>query len=150
VRYSYALTGTGWAKAHLANDEMETTIPASYLSDSLGDLLEAVGVLLEGAVEARCSWDVEPGEYRWLFDRSGPDVRVRVLAFPELWGKAPDDAGTLVFETREPLRALASAVLEGALAVLDQYGEEKYKARWVEHPFPTAHLELIRQRLASL
>ena len=42
-----------WAGPRRASRRASTaTITASYLDDALGDLLEAVGVLLEGAEEA--------------------------------------------------------------------------------------------------
>lgn len=124
------------------------TITASYLEDALGVLLDAVGVLLEGAEAARCSWAEEPGEDRWIFERSGSDVRLRPLALRDVYSRDQDEMGTAVFETRQSLAGLATAIADGAQAVLDEYGEEDYLTRWVAHPFPTAHLALIRDRLA--
>ena len=43
------MTGKGWAEARIADDDSWAILTASYLSDALGDLLEAIGVLLEGA-----------------------------------------------------------------------------------------------------
>lgn len=148
VEFSYRLTGTGWAEARVEDDTSWATITASYLGDALGDLLEAVGVLLEGAEQARCSWEEEPGEYRWIWERTGSDVYLRILALRDNFPRQPDELGTLVFETRQPLRALASAMAAGAQALLDDLGEEEYLRRWVDHPFPTAHLFLIKDRLA--
>jgi hypothetical protein len=51
------------------------TITASYLMDALGLLLEDVGSMLEGVDEARCSWEEEPGEYRWIFEGMGAGDR---------------------------------------------------------------------------
>src|SRR5664279_1329088 len=150
VEFHYRLTGTGWSEARLADDRGSATITASYLSDALGELLEAVGLLLEGAPAARCSWDEEPGEYRWIFDRDEETVRLRVLGFRGLWGNEPDERGSTVFETVQTLRALASAIAAGAQTVLDEYGEEGYKAKWIEHSFPTGHLATIREKLTAL
>ena len=148
MQFFYRLVGTGWAEARLANGTSETTVTASYLSDALGLLLEAVGTLLEGADEARCSWDEEPGEYRWIFGRSGESVHLRVLAFPELWGRRPDAEGSLVFEVQERLLEIATAIADGASDVLGRHGEEGYLATWVDAPFPSAHLELLRRQIA--
>jgi hypothetical protein len=149
VEFTYRLTGTGWAEARIADGTSSATITASYLGDALCDLLEAVGVLLEGAEEARCSWEEEPGEYRWIFERTGSDVGVRVLALSDNFPREPDERGVVVFETRTPLREVARAVVEGAQKALDHYGEEEYLRRWVDHPFPVGYLELIQTRLAS-
>lgn len=148
MEFSYRLTGTGWAEARIADEDSWATITASYLSDALGDLLEAVGVLLEGADEARCSWQEEPGEYRWIFRRTTSDVQLRVLSFPDQMRPEPDEDGVPVFETQQPLAALASAIVDAAQAVLDENGEDAYQRQWVEYPFPSGHLSMIKRRLA--
>jgi hypothetical protein len=149
VEFSFRLTGPGWSEARLADSSNSATITASYLGDALGDLLEAVGLLLEGADQARCSWQEEPGEYRWLFERTASDVRLRVLAFRDQMAEEPDDQGEVVFEAHTPLREMAEAIADGAQSVLDEYGEDEYLRRWIQHPFPVGHLELIRAYLAA-
>jgi hypothetical protein len=149
VEFTYRLTGTGWAEARIADGPIASTITASYLEDALGALLEATGLLLEGAEQARCSWEEEPGEYRWIFERAGSNVRLRVLVFADIYSHEPDDRGMVVFETTSPLREVATAIAEGAQKVLDEYGEDEYLRRWVDHPFPVGHLELIQARLDS-
>ncbi len=69
--------------------------------------------------------------------------------FPDQVRPEPDDDGKLAFETRQPLTILASAVADGAQAVLDEYGEDGYVRKWLEFPFPSDHLSMIRQRLAD-
>jgi hypothetical protein len=137
VEFDYRLTGVGWASVRIRDDRSDATVTASYLDDALGDLLEAVGVLLEGDDEARCSWTEEPGEFRWVFHRAGSDVGLRVLRSPDMYSEEPDGSGALVFETHQPLRDVALAITTGAQAVLDEYGEDGYLDRWVEHPFPS-------------
>lgn len=149
MEFTYRVTGTGWAEARVADPESWATVRASYLSDALGDLLEAVGVMLEGSREARCSWEMEPGEYRWIFDRSESTVRLRILHFSDRYPEQPDAQGALCFDTSEPLAAIAAAIAAGAQAALDEYGEEGYRTRWVGDPFPSAHLQLVQERLAT-
>jgi hypothetical protein len=149
VEFTYRLTGAGWAEARVSDGSFSATIPASYLEDALGVLLEAVGAVLKGAQEARCSWEVEPGEFRWIFERARSDARLRVLAFAEAYPREPDDEGVVVFESRQTLRDMAVAIADGAQAVLDEHGADDYARRWVEHPFPLGHLEMIRVQLAA-
>lgn len=145
--FTYRLVGTGWAEATVSDGSCSATLTASYLEDALGDLLEAVGIMLEGADETRCSWEEEPGEFRWFFQRSETDVHLRVLGFADVYSREPDHQGIVVFETRQPLRVIAEAIAEGAQATLDQYGEDEYLRRWVDFPFPTEHLDMVRERL---
>jgi hypothetical protein len=88
--FEYRLIGSGWSEARVADTERHATVTASYLSDALKNLVEAVALVVEGAPEARCSWDEEPGEYRWIFTRVGNAVDLRVLSFREMWSDEPD------------------------------------------------------------
>lgn len=102
MEFVYRLVHMGWAEARISDGTQSTTPTASYLRDALGDLLEAVGVLLEGAKTARCSWEEEPGEYRWVYNRRGADIELCIIFFRDLWSFEPDEKGTVVFETRRP------------------------------------------------
>jgi hypothetical protein len=145
--FTYRLVGTGWAEASISDGMATATITASYLEDALGVLLKALSSLLDGAPEAQCSWEEEPGEYRWVFENSETDVHLRILSFPDIHPHKPDHQGVVVFETRQPLRGIAESIADGAEAVLDRYGEEDYLRLWVDSPFPTGQLEKVQERL---
>jgi hypothetical protein len=72
-----------------------------------------------------------------------------LLAFRDVYTRDPDGEGVVVFETRQPLREMATAVADGAQAVLDEYGADEYRRRWVDFPFPLGHLEVIRAHLGA-
>jgi len=124
-----------------------------YLAGPALDLLDKGQVLaslpLEEAKATVCSWDEEPGEYRWLFAITGAEVHLRILALPDQFPPRPDSEGALVFETRQPFFAEAAAVASGAASVLATYGEAEYMRLWVDHPFPTDLLRLVEARVAS-
>ena len=124
------------------------TPTASYLSDALGDLIRAVRALLEGAENARASWEEEPGEYRWVFQRSGSEVRIRLLDFADVHDQAPDEDGEVLLDATCALRDLGLAVATGAQGVLDELGTAGYLARWELHPFPTDDLAALEQLVA--
>ena len=142
--FEFRLTGSGWAEAGIGDDANHANPTASYLSDALGDLLRAVLRMIEGGEESRCSWEEEPGEFRWIFRRDGANVWLRLLEFDDLYGHRPDDAGRLVFETRQDVAALARAIALGASQVLERYGEKGYEDRWGRFPFPTSILTQIQ------
>lgn len=147
--FGYDLTGTGWSVGELSYGDARTSLSASYLSDALGNLLTAVWMVGEGEEPARCSWDEEPGEYRWIFSSVGDNVRLLVLWFDDLWGDAPDDTGEPVFDVEVSRQELVRAVSEAAQAVLDEYGEEGYKKKWVQHDFPLDTLRLLQGSLGD-
>lgn len=149
MEFAYRLTGTGWAEARLADGSSMATLTASYLNDALGLLLDAVGSVLGGAREARCSWAEEPGEYRWILDGEGDQVRVRVLGFRDAESPESDDKGVVLFDQRLPLREFATAIAHGAQEVLDEYGEVEYLRLWGEYPFPSRQLRRIEAQLAN-
>lgn len=134
--FDYRLTGRGWAEARVADDEVWVVVTASYLSDALRSLIEAVALTVEGIPEARCFWEEEPGEYRWIFSWNGDSVTLEIRAFDDLWDGQPDEAGRIIFQTEQDPIRIGRAVLSAAQAVLDQYGLEQYRKQWVEHPFP--------------
>jgi hypothetical protein len=131
----------------MAVGESSVTPTASYLSDALGDLIRAVRALLEGAEDARASWEEEPGEYRWIFHRNGSEVRMRLLAFPDIYDHSPDDDGQVLLDATCSLRNLGLAVAAGAQRVLDEVGLDEYQRRWIEHPYPSDDLAALDQLL---
>ena len=147
VEFAYELVGIGWAAARITHGDQTAQITASYLSDALGDLLLAVWTLTEGETDARCTWDEEPGEYRWLFHRGGDSVYLHVQEFGELWGGRPDEQGRTVFQGDVPLRSLVVAVAAAAVGVEKQYGHEGYRKKWVEHDFPADTLTQLQRWL---
>ena len=148
VEFDFKLVGTGWARARLAVGSKSVELTASYLGDALGDLLAAMSLLVAGEPEARFSWDEEPGEYRWIVSCADDVARTRVLAFEHLRGHTSDDEGRELFNGSCSLRALIAAVARAAHDVLDEWGIEGYRLRWVEHDFPAHELDQLDRYLA--
>jgi len=143
IAFTYRLVEAGWSEARLAFGDRWVELSASYLEDALGDLLSAVQSVRDGADHARASWAEEPGEFRWLFDRDGGMVEVRVLWFDDQLDHLPDDAGDERIVGRVALDELVAAIAAGAREVLERHGEQGYRERWIEHPFPVAQLQRL-------
>jgi hypothetical protein len=148
MRVEFSLFGIGWLAATLTDETASATVTASDLSDAPGDLLLAVWTLLDGDAQARCSWQEEPGEYRWLFARQGDLANLRILSFNDAHPREPDQAGRMVFDTTQPVLSMAEAFADAASKLLDEYGIEGYKAKWMGGEFPEETLTSIRQILA--
>jgi hypothetical protein len=139
--FSYRLIGSGWAEARIADETSSVVITASYLTDALGDLLSALAALKCGDSDTeRFSWDGEPAEHRWILRSDGDEVVVSILWFHDIYKPQHDEAGRVVFATRQPLAEFVRAVSASAAQLLEEVGEDGYRERWVEHPFPTAAL----------
>lgn len=64
ISVQYNLTGRGWSECIVEIDDQQVHLTASYLSDALADLLDAVAAVVRGADQATASFTEEPGEFR--------------------------------------------------------------------------------------
>jgi hypothetical protein len=149
MKVELSLVGIGWMAATLTDEHSSARVTASYLGDALNDLLLAVWTLIDGDQESRCSWWMEPGEYRWLLARQRDAASLRVLWFDGLWGHEPDEAGRLIFETTQSVASLGAAFAEAAEMLVDEHGGDGYRAKWMDGDFPAETLASIRLALAS-
>jgi hypothetical protein len=104
-------------------------------------LLGAVTRLVLGADEARAEFEAEPTVYRWIFRRTGEDADIRLLLVAD--HKLPDEAGTIIWRSRQPVDVLARVVVRAFDAVATTHGEVGYEARW-GRPFPRFELDALR------
>lgn len=137
ITVQYNLTGRGWSECIVEINDQQAHLTASYLSNALADLLDAVTAVVRGADEATASFTEEPGEYRWRFRRSQDRLCVRILWFNEIWSNYPDQDGELILEAECRLRTFAGAVLSASQQVLATHGLNGYREKWVNHEFPS-------------
>lgn len=146
IEVQYRLVGTGWSECVLDIHGHTCTVNASNLSDALGGFVEAVNHILRGGSRAQFSFDDKPGEYRWvLTNRSDNVLSITILAFAELWGNRDDSEGKAIYQATCPAHNFAKALLVGLNDLLDEYGFDGYKKRWVDAEYPVdQYMELCR------
>ncbi|WP_393058182.1 hypothetical protein [Streptomyces sp. LN549] len=147
LRFSWELSGSGWATCRIADGGSEQKCFVSYCTDALSDLLHAVSGLYGTATDQRVSFDLEPAVERWRLQRRGVDVHIAIYRFSDLdksWD-APDAEGALSWSSTQPRRVFGHVVMEAAAAVLGLHGEVGYREKWVQHPFPVAALQDLRR-----
>ncbi len=148
ISVQYSLTGIGWSECIVEIDDQQVHLSASYLTDALADLLDAVGAVVRGADQATASFTEEPGEYRWCFRQVSPDrLGIRILWFDEMWSDRPDEEGKVILETECRLQTFAKAVLSASQRVLTTYGLEGYREKWIEHEFPVQSQAKLQEAL---
>ncbi|MES2464484.1 MAG: hypothetical protein V4671_28315 [Armatimonadota bacterium] len=119
----------------------------SYLSDAPADLGRATLTLLRYPLkEVTCSWQDEPGEWRWIMHRAENCVRIEVLSFDETFSSLSDEHGEQVFMAECSLLRLATEVQGQLRKLLDEFGEPGYQEKW-GHPFP---MQTLRQLEAAV
>lgn len=134
----------GTAEVQVSQRDNICSLFPSYLSDAFNDLSKAVLSLLQSPLSdsVTCSWQDEPGEYRWIFQRSGEeDVRIEILRFDNTFSRLPDERGESVFIAECSGLRLATQVKGQLQRLLNEFGEEGYRNRW-RHLFP---LQSFRQ-----
>jgi hypothetical protein len=136
IQFSYSLWSHGWARAFIGNGRVEVKVTASYLTDALGDFVDAVQRLFtEDRTE--CIWEEEPGEFLWKLHNEG--VRCVVEVFQD--GRVPE-----IFSGDDDLLHFGGEV-EGAIQkLLDELGVEGYLKKW-GHPFPQEAYSKLKQAI---
>jgi hypothetical protein len=128
---TYSLIGQGWCQATLRDGAHEVSIRATYLTDALRDLVDAVIAVMRGASHVACTWQDEPGEHRWLFDRQDADeVTITIRRFDSTFSRQSDELGEIIFTARCPQRRLAGQLLTQMWHLLNDQGLEGYRGLW--------------------
>ena len=148
VSFEYKLTGRGWSECTVEIDNKSASLTASFLSDALTNLLDAVISIVQGNDEATVLFMEEPGEYRWLFKRMSEEkLSVQILWFDEASSNRSDLEGKVILETECRLRTFAGAILSASQQVLVMYGLEGYREKWVHHDFPMTSQAKLKEAL---
>jgi hypothetical protein len=134
IRFDYRLRSHGWAVAVIGDDHAEVSVPASYLSDALGDFVDTVRRVF-ATERAECHWQIEPGQFCWRLQRTGPRCVVEVLR---------NNEEQAIFSGSDDLLHFGSEVESTLQKLLTEWGEERYLTQW-GHEFPhEAHRKLTQ------
>ncbi|MEP6972631.1 MAG: hypothetical protein ABI869_00645 [Actinomycetota bacterium] len=147
MQIDYQITGTGWAAAAISHQESRAELGASYLTDALGDLVAAATLALSTEEEIRFSWELEPGEHRWILTPADGLLRVQILSFRDMDDHQDDEDGRETFGCEVSAPEFAEAVLRGAEHVQGELGLERYREQWVEHDFPQGAVDELGKLL---
>ena len=149
--FTYTLGEHGWADADVFAVDNLRMGSISYLSDALGDLARAAIALFTAHPTDRVavSWQQEPGEYRWIMHREGDNVHLVIRHFDDCFNRQEDQEGILRFETTCPWTRLATQVKGQLQQILNEFGEDGYKKRWMEHAFPIEQLKRLEELILA-
>jgi hypothetical protein len=168
LEFTYSLTGQGLAEAYVSDGRNWLRPTASYLSDALRALTDAVDKIVRRHDRIACIWEGEPGSFIWIFEARGEAVTVEIyrnfhsvdarwqssgvrggdnfsVAFEPPAGRVPGEIQARFSTTR---RDLGTAVLAALDRLLDDEGDSGYANRWGAHPFPHPEHNRLREALA--
>jgi hypothetical protein len=146
VRLTYTVHEAGWATVAIACGSATVEMSASYLHDSLRDLLSGAKAIASGASDVTVVFMDEPGEHHLNVRRlAGGRVTFEVNWFDDWqnWGFG-GSSGKTVLSCETTIAHLHGQVLSAARAIIDGYGIEGYRQKWRAHDFPVAQYEDLR------
>lgn len=145
VRIDFEI-GSGQCNTTIVIDNKKEWIPASYISDAVGDLLAAFNRILEGSASESFSWWEEPGEYRWRFTRQGSHLSIRILSFKETFGSRPDAEGYNPLVASCGLNEFGIALKKALSRVSALLSPTEYKKEW-DYEFPDIEYRKLQKLL---
>ena len=151
LEFNYKIIGVGWAICELQTANESLTFRASYLSDALNDLLNALLSLNSDmnpeyyVDETNFSWYQEPGLTEWhikAFDikSNGENLHFKINQYVDDTEKgAPETTSAFACNYDE----FVYSVVESLERLIQKFGIVGYRAIWVEADFPVvAYLKL--------
>lgn len=150
--FVYDLTGAGWAEAIISAEDHRVQMTASYLSDALGDLTQAIVDLFDGEQTVSTFFMDEPGEHRMsIMKIDGGSVLIEIDRFNDWlsWELDEEKNGERVFAAEVELIELASKIEDSLERIFAKFGIDGYKEKWIEHDFPIANQEKLKTYLKT-
>lgn len=148
--FNLARDAPGWADPVIEDGDARLEMTASYMTDALGDLLNALIQLVNGRGEAECNWTQEPAGWQWNFVRPNDvevelEIRFSDDSFQNGWD--PESEEAVRFRSRAALSELVGSIADGARRSLDEFGVDGFAAQWNMHPFPSLQLQALQKWL---
>jgi hypothetical protein len=143
------MVNKGWFIADFDSAEESISLTASYLSDGPRDFLSSLNRVVNGEQNVQCSWQEEPGTYRFQFQPLGEAIEMTIHFFEDSFSNRDDASGKVKFIELIPGIELLRGVLRGFDRLLFEISEETYLDMWT-YPAPTEELERLRLELKRL
>jgi hypothetical protein len=134
----YALRGAGWAHGAVVLDGRRLELDASYIHDTINDLVEALLTACRGQEAVEWVYFHEPASTHVYLTRAHGRRAIALKRFPDFRVPRPrlGNRGTLIAEGEVLLRQLVADVIIAGSRMIDIHGEQGYLQSW-RQPFPT-------------
>lgn len=147
---NYNLADYGWADVHMNYERQRVKMTASYLHDTLAELLTAANLLLKGAPDAKVIAMDEPGEHLICLqslDAKTVGIEIRWFKDWASWNMITEKEFEVVFKCHDTILNFSTEIFNNATGILDKHGMEGYKEKWVEHDFPIDEYNRLKSLL---
>ncbi|MDR3598074.1 hypothetical protein [Clostridium sp.] len=148
MKFSYELSGIGWAEANIEINGCNGYFSVSYLNDALKELLEAIMILLMECVpkdevkkQSKFEWHAEPGGDVWnLTSIDNNQLHILIESYTDLYKKS--DKKIILDEVCDT-RDFIKCIIDEMDNIIKNYGFVGYRETWYNHDFPiSAYLKL--------
>ncbi|MDP4549598.1 hypothetical protein Q9251_01730 [Alkalihalobacillus macyae] len=138
MKFQYNLTGTGWATCIVEINSQVLKFSASYLTDCLGDLVQALYFLnplrSDEGEKASIEWEGEPEGILWAFILKESNIlSIEATYYEDMENK---ENGNQVIQTEYSYDEFLKVVLIELDSIIKRHGIVGYKEQWVMADFP--------------
>jgi hypothetical protein len=141
MEFKYELSGRGWVSGSIKVNNKKFNFIASYLTDSLSDLLKSL-ITITCCVpypikESTFIMEEEPERLVWIFEKQNDrDVLITII-------KVSGIERSIVFKEQCLLSDFIKAVVKSISKLLEKHGLEGYRENWVNHDFPMKEYQML-------
>lgn len=146
IKIAFILAGHGWADCLISDGRVAVKRPASYTTDALGDLVQAILDLENSKEMITFSFDGEPTETRWILSSNGTKVRIVINEHEEIHMQEDNDDGNLLLEIQCTYAEILQSVNNLCSTILAQMTAEEFRKQW-GHDFPLKNFRKSQELL---
>lgn len=150
LNINYNLGDHGWANVNVHDGRQGVNMTVSYLHDTLTEFITAANLLLKGAPDAKIILMDEPGEHLiFLQSLNSINLAIEIRWFKDWasWNMITEKEFEMVLKCQDTILNFSSEIYNNAKHILDKYGMEGYKEKWIEHDFPIDEYNRLKSLL---
>jgi len=154
MKFEYELTGLGWADGIIEINNQEHYFGISYLTDGLGDFLNALLQLNkyclpddEQKTITSLEWESEPAGTNIVFKLIDDNLHIKIIGFEDLSLKLNPE---VKIETTCSYNEFLKAVIKEIDKLIKKYGIVGYRETWYEHDFPLSTFLKLKHYILNL
>lgn len=100
LKIEFNLEDHGWLDICILEQDKRLTISASYLSDSIKEMIDSLCIFIEGSYEVIFRFQTEPGEYRFRLKNDGEVSLFEIYEFNTTFSREELQNGKCIVSTR--------------------------------------------------
>jgi hypothetical protein len=129
TRIKFDLEDHGWFDIYISDKGNDLTISASYLSDSIEEMIIRLCIFIESKSDIVIKFQGEPGEYRFILKHNGTNCLFEIYEFRDTFSKQDIQNGVCIISSEIEIDKLVNLFYK-EIEKLYEMGPNEYKKRW--------------------